>query len=458
MKVGSFTLLNTSISFLSSTITSRLLSPSEFGTVALISVFSGFIAFFKDSGISYLVIRENYSESETNQLHAFTAAFGFVLFLFLAVISYPIAWFYNDSKLFLPTIAIAFVLFLESLSIVPLALLRKQFLFSKTGSIQTSGLVVSILVTIVSAYAGLSYWSLIFGQWAGAIVQYLVAMQSVELEFNQEHLASVPAVFKKIRPMFGSIVGTRMLTYWSSNADNLMIGKLYGSFDLGLYARAYQFLNMQMNLIAGTFNSTLLPSLKGLDTEVSRKNEYGEVLNFMTIVIFPIMVVLVFFSRQFVGVLWGEGWMRVAEISPYFGIMAMGYVPISTFGSVYVANKKEGLLFRSGLITSVATVLIIVIAVFFTLKTFVFLFTSGYVTIVSGIHLWYALKAGVLSRQYIARVWIPKTLFSLSLLVAIYYSYETIKVVTVITFFIFSAFVVQTQLKKAYALIMKLKV
>jgi teichuronic acid exporter len=450
LRVGSYTMLNTSISFLSSIATSRLLLPSEFGTLALITVFSGFVAFFKDCGISYLIIREDYSQTRLNELHNFSVFLGFLLFLSMCLLAYPISMFYATNELLFPTIGISLVLLLESFSIVPLAILRKNFKYNQIGTVQTVALVGNIALTITLAILGFSYWSLVFGQWTSAIIQYILFKRIVVINFEAFNFHRLGQIFNEVKPMVARIAGTRFITYWASNADNLMVGKFYGSSDLGIYSRAYQFLNMQMNLIAGTFNSTLLPSLKNIQTDRQKlKFEYSEMLNLMTLVIFPIMIMLVFFSETIVSILWGNNWLAVAKISPYFGVMAMLFLPISTLGSAYIITVNERLLFKSGLTTSILTVIIILIGVYISLETMVFLLSLGYIVIITPIHLFFSFKADLFSFNQLKRNWFPQIFLLGVLILSIYYSLFYLKLLTVLIFFAYMLFLTFRQLRSA---------
>jgi O-antigen/teichoic acid export membrane protein len=229
-----------------------------------------------------------------------------------------------------------------------------------------------------------------------------------------------------------------------------MVGKFYGSSDLGIYSRAYQFLNMQMNLIAGTFNSTLLPSLKNIQTDRQKlKFEYSEMLNLMTLVIFPIMIMLVFFSETIVSILWGNNWLAVAKISPYFGVMAMLFLPISTLGSAYIITVNERLLFKSGLTTSILTVIIILIGVYISLETMVFLLSLGYIVIITPIHLFFSFKADLFSFNQLKRNWFPQIFLLGVLILSIYYSLFYLKLLTVLIFFAYMLFLTFRQLRSA---------
>ena len=114
------------LGFLSSIVLSRLLLPEEYGFVALITVFTGFVSTFSDAGLSYLIVRSDYGRTFHKTIHFLSFVVGVVLFFLVVSIAYPISLFYKDSALILPTMVMAFNFILRSLITVPYGILSKN--------------------------------------------------------------------------------------------------------------------------------------------------------------------------------------------------------------------------------------------------------------------------------------------------------------------------------------------
>lgn len=159
--LGSFSYLNQAIFFLSTVVVSRLLLPEEYGTVALIAVFTGFIQKFVDAGLSYEVIRTDYQLTYYKAINNLSVSIGVILYLVMLMLAYPIAVFYNDMQLVVPIIVMSFIFIPQTLKTVPGAILSKQMRFKEKGFVSFITTLITVALTIILAYLGASYWALI---------------------------------------------------------------------------------------------------------------------------------------------------------------------------------------------------------------------------------------------------------------------------------------------------------
>ncbi|HEY2728248.1 MAG TPA: oligosaccharide flippase family protein, partial [Parafilimonas sp.] len=334
---GSYIFSTQFIIFLTSLVTSRLLLPADFGLVALITVFSNFISIFSDSGISYAVIRSGYSFTYYRGLNTISLLLGIILCIVFSALIYPIALFYKSTAIILPGVAIAFLFIARSLNIVPIAIMQKQLKFSASGKPVFIATIISACCTVIMALAGLSYWSLIWAQFINSFVTTILVYKKFpgkKLSFYKPVLIKS---YRLTKSLIGNIIGFNTVSYWSKNSDNLIVGKFYGSSDLGIYNRAYLMLTLPLNLVSGLFSSVLYPSL------VRHKNEGGDVeteyyfiLKIIALLTFPVAIILILFPDLFVKILWGKNWMMVAKLLPYFGLMVMTQTINSTIGSLLI--------------------------------------------------------------------------------------------------------------------------
>ena len=102
---GGYNYLSQAISFLSSIIVSRLLTPESYGLVGIIAVFTGFLAIFSDSGISLAIIRSNYQYTYHKSVEMLALLVGTTLCLLTCLLAYPIALFFKNTTLILPMMA-----------------------------------------------------------------------------------------------------------------------------------------------------------------------------------------------------------------------------------------------------------------------------------------------------------------------------------------------------------------
>src|SRR5215212_6024583 len=101
---GGYNYLSQAIVFLSSIVVSRLLTPQSYGFVGIITVFTGFLSIFSDSGISMAVIRSNYLYTYYKSLDTVALLVGTILCVITCILAYPIAIFFRNTELVLPVI------------------------------------------------------------------------------------------------------------------------------------------------------------------------------------------------------------------------------------------------------------------------------------------------------------------------------------------------------------------
>jgi len=446
---GSYNFLSQFVVFLASLITSRLLLPSDFGLVALIAVFSNFISIFSDSGISYAVIRSRYQHTYYRGLNTVSVLIGVLLCLVFGLLIYPVSLFYKNPAIILPALAIAFLFIARSLNIVPMAILQKQLKFSTAGRILLISAVVSTASTIIMAYAGLKYWSLIWSQFINCFVTSLLIYKTRMITTFSFRKPVLIKSFGLTRSLIGNITAFNSINYWARNCDNLIVGRYYGAADLGIYNRAYLMLMLPLNLITGLFSSVLYPSLVKHKNEGGNvESEYYFILKVISLLNLPIAIVLILVPDFFVKILWGESWMAVAKLLPYFGLLVMTQTLTSTLGSVLVLERKEKLLMYTGWITSALMIPGIIYGSTISLTAIAAFYALAYIVLVLPFVIIYVLKSSLGYSSGIASFWLPKFIISFFLWICIYYSFNHAEVVLLICWIILTLWDTQSELIK----------
>lgn len=446
---GGFNYLSQLVTFVASFVTSRLLTPKDFGLVGLIAVFSGFITIFSDSGISMAVIRSGYRQTYYRGLNFLSLSIGFILCISTIGLMYPIAFFYDNNDIILPGIAIAFLFIIKSLSVVPMAVLQKEMRFGTAGSILFISTFAGTIGTIILAYAGFRHWSLIWPQYITAIVSFMILYKYSPALYAKTGVAVIKKSFLFARTLISSLLGFNMINYWARNADNLIVGKYYGTGDLGIYNRAYMMLMMPLNLITGIFSSVLLPSfVKHKNEGGNVESEYYFILKVISLINLPIAIILILFPDAFVGLLWGEDWMAVAKLLPYFGLLVMTQTLMSTLGSILVVQGKERTLMYSGWINAIFMVSGIIAGSFFSITSIAAFYAIAYIGFVIPFNVIYVLAVQLKFVTGIVGFWLPRLLLSFLMWVAIYNNYYNMLLAALICWVSLILWSARTELKK----------
>ena len=202
---GGFNYLTQALSFLSSIVLSRFLVPSEYGFVALITVFTGFITMFTDAGLSFSVIRSDYGRTYHHALNNLSLIIGILLFLIMVVLAYPISLFYKNPDLVLPTIIYSSVFIIISLKVVPEGLLAKELKFNTIGQIKLYSALLLIALMILFAILGFSYWSLIIPQIISSLFTTFLSYKKAKFRFNFNSFYKIKLAFTKTKSLIGNL-------------------------------------------------------------------------------------------------------------------------------------------------------------------------------------------------------------------------------------------------------------
>ena len=424
--LGGYSYTTQIISFLSTIVLSRLLLPEEYGFVALITVFTSFINQFADAGLSYLIIRSDYKNLFQQSIHYLSFIIGVILTITLILLAYPIALFYKNNELILPTIVFSFNFLLGSLIITPYGILSKELKFTKLGIIELSCTTGEILLMIILAFFNLSYWALIIPRVIGNLIRIFIYQAKVSIHFKILNTRYLVVAFRKAKGILKNLIGSNLLNYWARNADNLIIGKFYGAQDLGIYNRAYRILSLVLNIITSLFGKVLYPSLKSHANEGGDINkEYINTLGVISLLNFPVAVILIFFAEPIVRILWSETWIQVAYLLPYVGILILTQTLNSTTGNIFVLYGKEKTLLHISIPTNIVVVGAIALGATISVLHVMRFYTLASVAFDIPFVIYYGFKKsfGFKTRTILA-FWIPKIVLSLLMVGSVWLKYK----------------------------------
>lgn len=452
---GGYNYLSQAIAFLSSIIISRLLAPESYGFVGIITVFTGFLSIFSDSGISLAVIRSNYQYTYYKSVDTLALVVGTILCLTTCLLSFPIALFFRNMELIFPMIVMSTTFIFKSMTLVRGALIVKDMKFGKSGMITLKTTLFTVLGTIVLAYFGAGYWSLVIPQTLSSFVMLFLQERYLKFGFQFYSWAHVKVSFRHTRKTIGNLMGFNIVNYWSRNSDNLLVGRLYGTADLGIYNRAYNLLTFPLALITGLIGTVLFPSLNKLkERHDAVRTEYLFILRLIGFLSFPVSFVLLLFSDKLVYLLWGEAWMGVAELLPYFGLLLLSQSLLSTLGNILVLVRREEVLRISGWVSAAIIITSIVYGATISLVSIAQFYSLAFISLVLPFHLFYVyINVLKFPSSKMLAFWGPNILFSLGIWFACYFHAELWKVVLLIAFFSAMLFNARSEISRIFLLL-----
>jgi len=338
----------------------RLLTPSDFGLVAMVTVVATFIIMFKDMGLSQATVQKaEINHAQISTLFWINVLFGLFVMLITWSLAPAIASFYHEPALEAITIALAFGLFIGGLTVQHQALLRRQMRFKELSIVEVSSMFSGVVAGIVTAWMGFGYWALVILQ----ITQASVMM--IGVWYFSKWRPGLPVRNSGIGSMlaFGGYMTTYgFINYFARNLDTILIGRRWGAEPVGLYSRAYSLLLLPIGQLTAPFSGVAVPALSRLQDEPEQfTNYYLKTIKIIAYVSMPMIISMAILAHEIVYIVLGDQWNGAAELFQILAIAAFWQPIASTTGWIYVSLGNVRRMMLWGLIgTSVMATAIVI--------------------------------------------------------------------------------------------------
>ncbi|MEM7757848.1 MAG: lipopolysaccharide biosynthesis protein [Cyanobacteria bacterium P01_A01_bin.40] len=317
----------------------RLLSPADFGLVALANTFLAFFNIFIEQGFSLAIIQRQTIEVEHLNTAFWTQICLGLLLTILGFFSANLIAIAFEQPSLTPVLQWFSLLFLiSSLNVVQLAILKRKLAFKKIALRALLGIFISGIVGISLALSGLGVWSLVGQQLtfeiAGVIVFWSISDWRPSLQFSLAH-------FKEMSTFGISIFASKILIFFNKNTDNLLIAYFLGEVALGYYAVAYRVLQVLTQLLVNTGNQVTLPVLSRLQVEPERfLKVFYQIIKFASLVSLPLFCGVIILAQQLVIVIFGEQWQTSIPIVQILSCGSIIYLILFLNRSALLAMGK----------------------------------------------------------------------------------------------------------------------
>jgi len=296
----------------------RLLAPADFGVVTMVTTFSLLIMGFGQNGFSEAVIqRQNLDEALTSNLFWINVGAGLLLTLAFAACGSLLARFYRDPKVTYIAIGISITIFLNSTSVVHLALLKRALCFSATSANDVLASVVYVVTMVALAWRGWGAWALV----AGPVVR--LGVQSAGAWYLCRWIPSFPRRAKGTSAVVKfafNVYGRFGFNYITRNTDNLLVGWRFGSTPLGFYKKAYDLFLLPANQLAAPVSDVVLSTLSRLERGSAQYKRYFlNGLSILALIGMGVGAILTLVGKDLIRLLLGAKWTAAGQIFTFFG-------------------------------------------------------------------------------------------------------------------------------------------
>lgn len=333
-----FKLIERSIGLISTLILARILSPSDFGVIAMALSFIFFAeqltAFSFDIALIHnqSATREHFDTAWTGNL-----LLGLSITLFMLLAAYPIAYFYKHPELVWVVCALALGPLISGAENIGVVAFRKELNFRKEFLFQLSRKAVGFLIVVPMAVIVRNYWALVagilFSKLAGTVVSYL--MHAYRPRFTLSRVGELMGYSKWL--LTNNLIG-----FFQARTTDFFIGRLFGAGPLGVYNIAYEFAHLPSTELSAPINRALLPGFAKMADSEEVSRGYANALSMMAMFAIPCSAGLAVLAPFFVPAVLGAKWLAAVplmQVLAFNGAVLMFHSPAY---SVLIARGYPG--------------------------------------------------------------------------------------------------------------------
>ena len=342
-------------------ILARLLKPADFGLVAMVTAFSAWLSNFGVNGFTeYIIQKQDIRNEEVSSIYwshiliASALALGFVFFgFFLVELN-------NEPALSGIAAAMSASFVLQALSTSPIALLKREMRFVPVAVAEMLAVILSVLLAIGAALAGMGYWAVVIRQLTMPVVMALAALilcpwrPRGPLKLSR----ALPGLKYTVQVYANVSLGALM-----HGLDKVLLGKYHGAQLLGNYDRAYYIFSMPAAQLLTPLHNVALATLSRVKNDKEQFSAYyGKAV---ALVAFPgvlAALVLTITAQDLVTMLLGPSWTEAGRVVVAFGPGIAAQLLYGTHSWLHLSLGTPNRWLRWNIYAAVVTVIAFVIA------------------------------------------------------------------------------------------------
>lgn len=323
----------------------RLLSPSDYGMMAMISIFSLVATALQDSGFrTALTNIEHPKHEDYNSVFWFNIIMASSLYVILFLAAPLIGEYYHTPRV-VPLCRYAFLsIVIASFGTAQSAYLFKHLRAKQQAEAGALAVILSSLTGVGMAFAGMAYWSL-----ATQGLVYVGINTLLQWHFSPWRPSIHGITFAPVRRMFRfscKILATTIMTHVNNNVLNILLGHYFTPRDTGNYNQAYQWNTKCYSLVQSMVAQVAQPVLVSLNGEESRqKDVFRKMMRFTAFITFPLLFGFGLVAKEFIVTAIGEKWLASAQLIQILCLSGAA-MPLSTlFSNMIISKGKSGTFF-----------------------------------------------------------------------------------------------------------------
>jgi teichuronic acid exporter len=285
----------------------RILSPQDYGLLAMATVLTGFAALFSEFGLSWALVHARELDTQTLR-----RAFGLVLVVngalsaFVFAVAPLVAAFFGEARLtdIVRVLGIQFLIFAPG--VIPDSMLQRKLEFKWRSLVELSSTIAGAATTLGFAVAGFGVWSLVYGSLLMAV------WRTVGINMAHPFLHLPSFVFRGLGRLFafgGYVALSKFLMYLYLSADTVIGGRVLGKEQIGYYSVGMSLASLPLLRISVILNEVAFPAFTHIQDERDRVGGYLlQSVRLLSLFAFPVFWGIAAVSPEIVGVFLGAKW------------------------------------------------------------------------------------------------------------------------------------------------------
>lgn len=310
------------VAFVVSVVLARILDPSDYGTIALILVFTTILQVFVDSGLgNSLIQKKDADDVDFSTVFYTNIVFCSALYLLIFIASPLIASFYDDMTMVPMIRVLSLTVLISGVKNVQQAYVSRHMLFKRFFFSTLGGTIAAAVVGILMALGGFGVWALVAQQVINLLIDTCILWLTVK--WRPKKVFS----FERLKGLFSygwKLLASSLIDTVYNDIRQLIIGKMYSSADLAFYNKGKQLPNLVVININNSIDSVLLPSMSNVQDD--REHVKSMTRRSITISIYtmaPLMMGIAFVAEPLISLMLTDKWLPCV---PFLRIFCITYM------------------------------------------------------------------------------------------------------------------------------------
>lgn len=318
----------------------RILSPSQFGNYGIALLVLGFLEVLTETGINVFLIQEkDGAESFVSSAWVVSILRGILIAILIIATAPLVASFFRTPHVYYLLYLVAAVGFVRGFINPMEVAFFKELKFMKVFLFQGSLYLIDAGVAVTLGFLTRSESAMIISMLTAAIVEVTLSFIIFKV---RPHLAFEKEKFMKVVQSGKWVTGAGIFSYIFQNIDNVTVGKVLGTTNLGFYQQAYSVSTLPVTGITDIFNKVMFPVFVKIsdETEKLKKAFYSAAGSiFLLSLIFGVIIFL--FARPIILIFLGSNWLPITEVLKILAIFGILKSILNSSYSLFFSLKMQ---------------------------------------------------------------------------------------------------------------------